>query len=127
MIKKLFLIACFGAFFSTYTMAQDVDQRLLVKYSQAELVDMKKNSNEKYKLLVYSLDNAMYITNYSDEKGENDGVIEMPEKGKNYLELGFELNEKENQFYKIGDTGKGLMILSKLRLEYQMKQASNKK
>ena len=119
MIKKLFLTACFGAFFSAFTMAQDVDQRLLVKYSKAELMDMKKSSNDNYELLVYSLDHAMSITNYSSEKGGSQGVVEKPDLSKTYLELGYELKESENQIFQIGNTDKAVLILSRKVLELQ--------
>jgi hypothetical protein len=119
MIKKLFLTACFGAFFSAFTMAQDVDQRLLVKYSDAELVDMKKSANDNYELLVYSLDHAMSITNYSPEKGGSQGTVEMPDLSKTYLELGYELKESENQIFQIGNTDKAVLILSRKVLEIQ--------
>jgi hypothetical protein len=113
--------------FTFLSIAQDVNSKLLIKYSKSELQQMKKQNKFEYDLLVYSLDHAMYITNYSEEKGENDGVVDMPDENLTYLELGYNLNEIENQFYKIKNTNKGLMILSRKALELQMKSSLNKK
>lgn len=127
MIKKLSFLTLIVLGLSFSIQAQDIDSRLLVKYSKTELVKMQKENSTKYDLLVYSLDNALYIANYSDEKGENDGTIAMPDMNKTYLELGFTLNEVDNQFYKISGSGKGLMVLSWKALELQMKREKSKK
>jgi len=127
MIRKISFLALIVLGISFSIQAQDVDSRLLVKYTKAELVKMQKENKSEYDLLVYSIDHAMYVTNYSEKKGENDGVVEMPEEGKTYLDLGYKLNDVKNQFYKIGNTGKGLMILSRKALELQMKSRLYKK
>lgn len=76
--------------------------------------------------MVYSLDNAMYIGNYSDEKGEDHETIAMPDMTKTYLELGFKLNEIENQIYKISGTSKGLLIKSRKALVLEMNSIKKK-
>jgi hypothetical protein len=121
MIKKLFLIACFGAFFCAYTMAQDVDQRLLVKYSEAELVDMKKKNNAEYEFQLYCLDNAFSKVTYSSEKGGNYPELTLPTATSTYLDLGLSILKDKNQAYKLAGTNELLVLNSEivLRLKYK--------
>lgn len=97
-----------------------MDKRLLERYSQAELSNLKQNNPEEFKILNYALDNGMYIANYSAEKGDVFPEIDHPKKNDTYIDLNLEILE-ENQYFKIKGEDKMLIVKSKWLLKNEMK------
>lgn len=100
--------------------AQEVDERLLSKYSQQELETMIATNSNQYDILDYALDNALYVANYSDSKGGNFETISVnPESLPNFIELNLEIKDR-NQYFKIEGEDKLLVVKSTLVLNHEM-------
>ena len=68
---KLINTICFVVISVGAINAQEIDERLLVKYSQTELELLVTNNPDEYAMLEYALDNALYVANYSKAKGHS--------------------------------------------------------
>jgi len=110
-----FSMLLFGAVYS-----QELDSRLLEKYSETELTEMQSNSPQEFALLNYALDNAIYFADYPDEKGETFQSIVAPKSGDTFLSLGLEIKD-QNQYFRIEGSRKLLVVKSALVLTYEMK------
>jgi len=54
---------CFILISTVSAFAQEIDDRLLYKYSQEELQTMIDTDSDQYNMLEYALDNAIYVAN----------------------------------------------------------------
>jgi len=91
--------------------AQDFDARLLEKFKQSELQDLKANAPEKLKCLTYALDHGMYIAESGNTKGASLQEIAAPQDGQTYLDLGLEISDV-NQYFQIAGENKILVVKS---------------
>lgn len=101
--------------------SQEIDTRLLKKYSQEELVTMKDQNPTHFNMLVYALDNACYITDLP--KGKSDAITgsidyDMTKKV-TFIDLGLEI-KKENQYIRINGTDKMLVVKSEWVLNNEL-------
>ena len=65
---KLITTLCFSFFLGAASFSQEIDQRLLSKYTSTELNEMMESSPKEYALLDYALDNAIYFSKGIGEK-----------------------------------------------------------
>jgi hypothetical protein len=120
MIKPFILLltlSCFGTL-----VAQSIDNRLLQRYSEAELVLIKNDNPEKYAMLEYALDHAYYIT--ARPSGKTEGIEEertiVISENTNFISLGLDILNR-NQYIPISGTDKMLVVKSEWVLMNELK------
>jgi hypothetical protein len=118
---KQVIILALTLLVNSFAFSQDVDARLMKKYSQEELVTMKDQNPGHYKMLVYALDNACYIADLP--KGKSDAVtgsvdLDMT-KSFTFVDLGLDI-KKENQYLRISGTNKMLVVKSEWVLNNEL-------
>lgn len=102
--------------------AQEIDDRLLSKYSQKELQKMIDTDADQYNLLDYALDNALYVANYDSSKGGDfETILVDPSDLPTFIELGLEITDR-NQYFRISGEEKLLVVKSAVVLNYEMKK-----
>lgn len=102
--------------------AQEIDDRLLSKYSQEELQQMIDTDSEQYQLLDYALDNALYVANYDNAKGGNFETITVNSQSlPTFIELDLEITDR-NQYFKIEGEEKLLVVKSTWVLNHEMEK-----
>lgn len=102
--------------------AQEIDDRLLSKYSQEELQLMIDTDSEQYQLLDYALDNALYVANYDSAKGGNFETIMVDSKSlPTFIELNLSITD-HNQYFKIDGEEKLLVVKSTWVLNHEMEK-----
>lgn len=110
-----FLFICLGSVYS-----QDIDERLLSKYSQDELISIMENSPEEYQMLKYALDNAMYVAPYTNVKGQTLETIAVDSDNlPSFAELNLDI-KSVNQYYRIQGEDKVLVVKSTWVLNHEM-------
>ena len=129
MTYKLFTMKILLAFAlvlitSSATYAQEIDNRLLERYSIEELTELSKTDNDKLVMLNYALDNAIVYAEYSKEKNLELSSIDMPAENATFISLGYEITN-QNQFYRINGSDKMLVVKSAFLLKNEFK--NNKK
>ena len=119
-MKKVYVLTL-ALVVSSLAFTQEIDGRLTKKYSQEELQTMINQNPSNYKMLVYALDNACYITDVP--KGKSDaltGTIDMDTSKKlSFIDLGLEI-KKENQYFGINGTNKMLVVKSEWVLNNEL-------
>jgi hypothetical protein len=118
---KLITTLCFSCLFSLLSFSQDIDTRLLTKYTEAELNEMIENSPNDYALLDYALDHAIYYANGSGDKGVTLTTIAMPSEGATFVDLGLEITDT-NQYFQIEGDDRLLVVKSRIVLTYEMQK-----
>ena len=119
---KIASFLCFIIISMSSAFAQEIDDRLLSKYSERELKKMIETDSDQYNLLDYALDNALYVANYDSSKGGNFETIlvdanDLP----TFIELGLEITDR-NQYFRISGEDKLLVVKSAVILNYEMKK-----
>lgn len=110
---KLLSSLVFIIFLSSVSWSQQkMDKRLLTKYSVSQLNAIETNNPDDLLIMTYALDNAMYVANYSSQKGDVFVEIEAPKKNQTYIDLGLEILEM-NQYFKIKGQDKLLVVKSR--------------
>jgi hypothetical protein len=100
--------------------AQEIDERLLSKYSQEELETMIETNPDQYQLLDYALDNALYVANFNDSKGGDFELITIdPENLPSFIDMNLEISD-QNQYFKIDGVEKLLVVKSTVVLNHEM-------
>ncbi|NVK66575.1 MAG: hypothetical protein HWE22_18425 [Flavobacteriales bacterium] len=118
------LLTFLGFFFLSCSAiyAQDIDERLLSRYSQEELHKLIESDIDQYNLLEYALDNALYVANYDGAKGGDFKLISVNvESLPTFLDLNLHITD-QNQYYKIEGKDKLLVVKSTSVLMYEMKK-----
>ena len=110
MKSLLFAVTLLIASFSFSQSSHDV--RLLEKYSEVELTEIKNSQPEEYQILVNALDKGIFIGEIPNQKGKDvqfDGELDIdPSEDHTFISLGIELKENNYQYYKI--TGTNMMV-----------------
>ncbi len=130
-IKHLPLILLLS-FISTNLFSQH-NEKLLVKYDVASLDQLKQNNPNEYNFLVYYVDKGTYFVempskpiNYIDlekvnpltgEINNNFSFNDIDFDNFNPLEFNCECDMSHSTYYKVGDTGKLLIVLSRSKIE----------
>jgi len=116
---KITSFLCF-IIISCSVFAQEIDDRLLAKYSLEELQTMIETDVEQYNLLTYALDNAVYVANYDSSKGGDFEIISVDlDKLPTFAEMNLEITD-QNQYFKIKGEEKLLVVKSIAVLKHQM-------
>ena len=116
----LFSVICFLFISYGAVHAQQVDERLLTKYSQSDLTSMIENNPDEYKMLAYALDNAIYVAPYSNIKGHTlETIVVDSEALPTFADLQLDI-KPENQYFKIQGEEKILVIKSTWVLNHEM-------
>ena len=119
-MKKVFILTL-ALVVSSLAFTQEIDGRLTKKYSQEELKIMINQNPANYKMLVYALDNACYVTDLP--KGKADaltGTIDLDTSKKlSFIDLGLEI-KKVNQYFGINGTNKMLVVKSESVLNNEL-------
>ncbi len=105
--------------FSTQVEAQQIDSRLLSRYSEAEIVKMKSENPEDYKMMLYALDNAIYFADRPKGKEVDLPTISVAGEHPNFIELGLEIAD-QNQYFLVEGQDRLLVMKSKWVLNYEM-------
>ncbi len=117
-MKKLLPTILFSLLALSFVSAQQIDDRLLVRFSPDQLEEMKKTQPGEVDLLTYALDHALYISDAPEGKNADLSEISNIEE-KNFLELGLEINDT-NQYIRIMGTNKVLIVKSRWVLNHEM-------
>lgn len=119
-MKKLLLSSLLLFFFTANSSAQEIDSRLLVKYSKAEVEKMIKKDPAHYQFLINALNRGIFITEIPSEKEAGikfDGTLNIdPNATHTFLTLGKEILDI-GQYYRIKGTNKMLVIQPKVALD----------
>jgi hypothetical protein len=109
-------ILFFGASF-----AQQVDSRLLERYSDIQLESMQQENPQEFALQMYALDNAVYFSEVP--KGKTSGLqkISLTSATPTHISLGLEI-EDENQYFLVDGEDRMLVIKSRWVLNSEMKK-----
>ena len=118
MKSTLIIIALIASTLSVVAQSQNIDKRLLAKYSVEELDNIKTSSPKEYKILNHCLDNGWYLSALPTEKMKNnDGrigsIVIKDIKKINFFELNIELIQDDYQFFAIEGTQQMLVVKSK--------------
>jgi hypothetical protein len=104
-----------------YAFSQEADSRLIKSYTQKEVMDFKTNNPEYYRMLVYALDNACYITSVPEGKEfKEDGVVSIdPQSKPSFTDIGIRV-KNQNQYFLIKNTNKMLVVKSEWVLSNEL-------
>lgn len=127
MINKLItLLIVFITFGSIYGQDVNPDSRLEVKYSKAQLNELKRTNPEELKFLNFCIGNAFTIMPLPQGKkaaSEIKGKVNISNLEEiNFFDLGIELEETNWQYYSIEGTQEMLVIFSKEEIERKIKK-----
>lgn len=120
-MKKLTFVFVLSLF-SMVMYGQNFDERLLEKYTTAELSEMERNSPEEFEFVNLCLTKGFYIANYSSEKATKGGkptdeiageVVIDDIENINFFELNITPVSNRNQYFKIKGIDKLLVIRAK--------------
>jgi len=112
---KRLIILCLVTVFATAAIAQEVDSRLLAKFSKEELSEMKTNNPDQYTFIHQCLTHGFYLANAGGKSLSKEvrGEIEITDINKiNFFELGLEPEENRYLYYKIKGHDKLLVVRS---------------
>lgn len=119
-MKKL-LIITFSFFALGSAFSQEIDQRLIKKFTTEELTTMKANEPGKYAMYVYALDHACYISDLPKGKeAKLTGSMNVDMTNPlNFVEMGLDI-KSENQYFRINGTEKMLVVKSEYVLNNEL-------
>lgn len=111
MIKSILIVAVL--FITSIGFSQSShDSRLLEKYSEEQLTELKNAHPEEYGVLVNALERGIFIGEIPNQKGKDvqfDGELDIdPSADHTFISLGIELKENNYQYFKI--TGTNMMV-----------------
>lgn len=119
MCKKL-LSTILVVFVATFSIAQDIDSRLLVKYSKSELQKMIKSNPDAYDFLISALNKGMFIADIPSEKEKSivfNGTLNIDPNGTHTVfSIGKEVQENA-QYYRIAGTNKMVVIQPRIAVD----------
>lgn len=118
MLKKHLFFIIFLAL-NSFINAQDFDTRLLKVYSKEELT---KSAPEELKLLNYAIEHAIVISEFPNAKSEQINQEISFLEGQTFLDLGLKISNS-NQYYKVKQSGKLLIVKSRSWLENELTNA----
>lgn len=119
-MKKLSLAISLFFMIGSNLVAQEIDNRLLVKYKKSEIKKMMSENPSEYQFQINALNRGMFISDIPTEKGKDivfDGEIKINlEKEHTYLSLGKEILDRY-QYFKIKGTNKMVVIQPRIFLD----------
>jgi len=119
-MKKIILTLAI-AIASAYGYSQQTDSRLLSVYSETELNQIKQKDLANYNALIHGIENATYVVDLPKGKELPDmGSINLPSQGYSYASLGIKILEDQNQYFRINNSNKMLVVKSLLVLKNEL-------
>ncbi|MGC9332365.1 MAG: hypothetical protein ACP5DZ_10900 [Bacteroidales bacterium] len=128
-LKKLLFIVV-ALFFVSSAFSQDYSQKLLVKYSDEEIQNMKANNPNEFELLNYFVENGFHIIDMPDKPIDYKELVKIDDATKEITDsdlVGFNPLEyeaciygSERQYFKAGNTGKLVIIPKASQLRNQI-------
>lgn len=129
-MKKNILLLLLVFSTSIYSFCQDIDKRLLKKYSKKEIIKIQKENPNEYTFLVNALNKGVFISEIPEQKAKSiafDGTLNIdPNETHTFISLGKEITDKY-QYYKIEGTNKMLAILPRIALDEKLLKEKTKK
>ncbi|PHR50032.1 MAG: hypothetical protein COA32_02550 [Fluviicola sp.] len=120
MMKSFLLIAIISIASFGFSQSSH-DDRLLEKYSEKELTELKTEQPEEYQVLVNALERGIFIGEIPTQKGKDvqfDGELDIDPSGDHtFISLGIELKETNYQYFKIKGTNMLVGVLPKSLLK----------
>lgn len=132
-IKQLLLVLLLVSFTSISLFAQNFNEKLLVKYDAESLTQMQQNNSGEFELVNYFVDKGCYFVDMPDKPieyyelekidpvtGESDFSFDFNEfdfDNFNPLEYNCVFDQSRSNYYKVGNTGKLLIVLSRSDME----------
>lgn len=111
MIKSFLLIAALFAASMSFSQSSH-DSRLLERYSEEELTELKNSEPEEYQVLVNALERGIFIGEIPTHKGKDiqfDGELDIdPNKEHTFISLDIDLKDNKYQYFKV--TGTNMMV-----------------
>jgi hypothetical protein len=99
--------------------AQELDSRLLERYSEAEIYEMQQKDPESYSITVYALDHAIYYLDVPVGKEVSFRTIRIANDKLNFVDLGLEIKD-QNQYFLVEGKNKVLVVKSRGVLSHEM-------
>lgn len=119
-MKKILLSVLTCIAISQISFSQDIDSRLLVKYTKQELQKLQKNNPEEYKYLLNVVEYGMFISEIPTEKEKSivfDGELKInPNDKHTVFSLGLKITDNY-QYYRIANTNQMVAVYPKFYLE----------
>lgn len=127
MTKVIAIILFFVSSISLQAQTNNIDEKLLEKYSAKELSTLKVDNPTEYEFAKHCIDNAFYIAAASKEKIANSpneyGSIKIKDLSNiNFFELNIKLKENEHQIFSIKGTSKLLIVKSRTHILTELKK-----
>lgn len=126
-MKRVFFVFILMIFsISIFAQTSDFDKRLLAKYSEKELMEIKNTNSEEFKYLNYCLDKAWYLAPLPKEKTKkNDGRVGQITikdiNNINFYELNIEIIKDDYQFFAIQGSDQMLVVKSEDHIKKELK------
>jgi len=125
-MTKLITIILLVCTISVQAQTENLDKKLLAKYSKKELTSLKENPTE-YNFAKYCVNNAFYIAPSSKEKiaynAEKYGSIKIKNiSNVNFFELNINLLKNKNQVFVINNSSKVLVVKSEEQIIREIKK-----
>jgi hypothetical protein len=118
MLKNTLLLLILASSF--YGFSQEIDKRLLARYSREEMLQLQKNDPAEYNFLINAVNKGVFISEIPTQKGKDivfDGTLEIDPNGTyTFISLGKEITTRY-QYYKIAGSTKMLTIQPRLSLD----------
>lgn len=107
------IILCVYILLNVVAFSQEADSRLTKSYTQKEITDFKATKPEYYRMLVYALENACYITSVPEGKEfKEHGIVSIDSQSiPSFTEIGVRI-KNQNQYFLIQNTDKMLVVKS---------------
>lgn len=120
MIKSILLVAILVMASIGFSQSSH-DSRLLERYSEEELTELKNSQPEEYTILVNALKRGVFIGEIPTQEGKDiqfDGELDVDPEGEHtFISLGIELKERNYQYFKISGTNMMVGVLPKRLLK----------
>tara|TARA_R110002072_G_scaffold929_1_gene7448 strand:+ start:9498 stop:9860 length:363 start_codon:yes stop_codon:yes gene_type:complete len=118
-MKSLYIIII-SLLFSSFGYSQEIDARLLKSYTSEELSELIISDNDKYKTLILAIESGVAIFDFPAEKSKKvTKEITLPKGDFTYLDLGLKI-EESNQYFKIKNSNKMLIVKSFYVLKHEL-------
>jgi hypothetical protein len=129
-MNKIFVMYLLCFLSINYTFSQEIDKRLLKKYSESELQNLQKNDPKEYQFLLNAINKGVFIAEIPKQKEKDivfDGTLKIdPTQIHTFISLRKEITDKY-QYFRIKGTTKMLVILPRIALDDRVLKEKTKK
>jgi len=130
---KIFLLTMLVSLASVSLFSQNTNSKLLVKYTSETLTEMQLSNSSELDILEYFVDKGFYFVDMPDKPIEFEELVKInPETGEtvedfdmstidfnnfNPLEFNCEYKANRKGYYRVGNTGKLLIVRHRIDIE----------